>query len=224
MPPTGSSRVSLVCTRARRKMTRSTVARLTNRPPPGLVSGSPVIPANRRCGPDGIPERSKVQLIVDRSGLGSRSSSRKPPGTGIAGPDGGEELPVIRVAMSLPWVVTCVSASKMAPDCKPSRTHWYLCSAWSKPGAVNSYVHCHRPSGVPGWLVTISPSISGCSLASVISASAHASISAMFWTWRRAVSAPVIMALTNSVTSSCSTASVSRTATRASTSGDCEPT
>jgi len=119
-------------------MTRSTEARLTIRPPPGLISGSPVIPAKRRCDPDAIPERSKVQLIVDRSDFGSRSSSWKPPGTGIAGPDGGVELPVMRVAMSLPWVVTGASASKMAPDCKPSRIHWYLCSAWSWPGAVNS--------------------------------------------------------------------------------------
>jgi hypothetical protein len=51
-----------------------------------------------------------VQFIVDRSGFGSRSRSWKPPGTGIAGPDGGEELPVMRVATSLPWVVTGSSA------------------------------------------------------------------------------------------------------------------
>ena len=44
----------------------------------------------------------------------------------------------MRVAMSLPWVVTGASAWKMVPDCQPSMIHWYLCSAWSKPGAVNS--------------------------------------------------------------------------------------
>ena len=55
----------------------------------------------------------------------------------------------MRVATSLPWVVTGASVSKMAPDCKPSLIHRYLRSAWSKPDAGNSQAHCHRPSGAP---------------------------------------------------------------------------